>query len=213
MYFLRIVLDEFLGALVFGRPFFGVGTDNASHLGGTLCGALLVWILSDPASASRSGPSAWDLGVRLSFLFLTACVCHDWRGTPTFSTAEPLIFLSLSATTAVPFVFDALELRIAAFLFIFYSFLLLAPSTPLRPEKWLIVLSGVCTVILPVLGALATVLLHRSSPRREDSQENRPYRLGSLAFMAQALITTFARKTTRFPRGLLSFTTVGAHSP
>ena len=36
MYFLRIVLDEFLGALVFGRPFFGVGTDNASHLGGTL---------------------------------------------------------------------------------------------------------------------------------------------------------------------------------
>ena len=73
------------------------------------------------------------------------------------------------------FVFDAPELRIFHFLIIFYSFLLQSPSTPLRPEKWLIVLSGVCTVVLPVLGALATVLLHRSSSRREDSQENRPY--------------------------------------
>ena len=174
MYFSRIVLDEILGALLFGRTFFGVGTDNASHLGGAMSAALFAWVLSDSASPAASGPSAWDLGVRLSFFFLFACVCHDCGGASEISTAEALIFMSISTSITVPFVFAAAELRIAALLFVFYSFLLLAPSTPLRPEKWVITTSLVCTVLIPVITAVTMVLLHTLF-RGTESQENQLY--------------------------------------
>jgi dihydroceramidase len=156
MYFTRIVVDQCLGALFFGRDFFGVGSDNAAHLGGALCGAAAARVLFGVGA----GPGSWGVGLRLCFAFLAARVGHDWAGGPFLSTAKVLVAATVVWAIAVPFIFQATELRAAAYMFLFYTFLLFAPSTPLRPTKWVILLSFVCTVVFPVLGAVAVVALH-----------------------------------------------------
>ncbi len=156
MYLVRIVFDQCLGTIFFGRDFFGVGSDNASHLGGALCGAVAARLLF----GANSGPKFWNMGMWLFLAFLAARVAHEWAGGPVLSTAKVLVTATVTGAIAAPFLFQAPELRAAAYLFLFYTFLLFAPSTTLRPAKGVIMLSFVCTVVLPVLGAISVLLLH-----------------------------------------------------
>ena len=163
-YLFRNVLDEFIGYIFFDRQMFGPGCDNASHLGGTICGVVFAWIFY------ATGPTKWGFGIWVCLGYLILRVVHDWnrRQNLLATTSGALLIATMSSLICTPFLFGDIELRTLAALTIFYTFILLAPSTPLEPTRSIIVASLLFTVVLPILGAAMVIIFH--SPLEQSNE-------------------------------------------